>query len=86
MLMKVSIYAYYVLIYLFDVKAGFHLCEYGRKIARPVVWACVVCFNGEDSPIIGDLATDFGSWIDFNFFCDQQEESQSNCLDSAVTT
>ena len=28
-----------------SVKAGFHLCEFVRTIARPVVWACVVCFN-----------------------------------------
>ena len=27
------------------VKAGFHLCQFGRTIARPVFWACVVCFN-----------------------------------------
>ena len=50
------------------LKAGFHLCEFDRAIVRPVVWACVVCFNDEDSPVIDDRATDFGSWIDFNFF------------------
>ena len=50
-----------------DLKAGFHLCEFGRTIARPVVWACVVRFTEEDSPAFGDRATDFGSWIDFNF-------------------
>ena len=49
-------------------KAGFHLCEFGRCIARPVVWACVVCFSNEDSPVTHDRATDFGSWIEFNFF------------------
>ena len=50
-----------------DLKAGFHLCEFGRAIARPVVWACVVCFPEEDSPVIRDRATDFGSWINFKF-------------------
>ena len=51
-----------------NLKAGFHLCEFGRAIARPVVWACVVCFREEDSPVIGERETNFGSWIDFNFF------------------
>ena len=50
-----------------NLKAGFHLCEFGRTIAQPVVWACVVRFTEEDSPAFGDRATDFGSWIDFNF-------------------
>ena len=49
------------------VKAGFHLCKFCRTIARPVVWACVVRFTEEDSPVFGVRATDFGSWIDFNF-------------------
>ena len=49
------------------LKAGFHLYEFGRTIARPVVWACVVRFTEEDSPVFGVRATDFGSWIDFNF-------------------
>ena len=64
----------------FREKAGFHLCEFGRTIARPVVWACVVCFNDEDSPVIGDRATDFGSWIDFNFFATSKSRANQIAL------
>ena len=62
------------------LKAGVHLCEFGRTIARPVVWACVVCFNDEDSPVIGDRATDFGSWIDFNFFATSKSRANQIAL------
>ena len=33
------------------LKAGFHKCDFGCTMARPVVcWACVAYFGGEDSP------------------------------------
>ena len=56
-----------IILFWSSVKAGFHLREFGRAIARLVVWACAVCFNDEDTPVIGDRVTDFGSWIDLKF-------------------
>lgn len=50
------------------LKAGFHSFEFGRAVARPALWACVVCFSEEDSLVTVDRATDFGSRIDFYFF------------------
>ena len=42
-------------------KAGFHLCEPGRSIARLALWACVVYFSEEDSLVTLDRATESGS-------------------------
>ena len=38
------------------------------------------CFNDEDSPVIGDRVTDFGSWIDFNFFATSKSRANQIAL------
>ena len=50
----------------YGLEAGSHLCESGRALARPALWACVVCSNEEDSLVTLDRATEFGRWIDFH--------------------